>query len=336
MDLMKLKSVPKGNYTNFVSINDKEFITAVRNGKDEEINPAFNGIIAYNTITDEWGLLIPYPPQLTLQWGSVSFNPTTNTVSIVGGSNNQLIFAMFDLLTKKCDIIRNCFDIGSSFSHTVLLCIDGKHHAFSGFDNNDHLVYNEENKEFEKIFTFSGFRSGVESHSVIYSKQRNTIHLLGGYDWGVGYNKEVWRCEIKSDNKYEWKKWEKSHGYTMYGEPCILTPDEKYIIIFMSKGIFYIDVETEKIDGLGKSLLDDMKVNHAILCNGIKDEILVNGYVKRVSKEIDIMVPNELVSLLSQYYCTQDVHFICGDHSHYMIPFCDILSVRLESLPECD
>ena len=325
MKPVKLESPPEEKSTNFVAINAKEFITATINDNKMAMRWRWNGIIGFNTMTNKWRLLMPYPYGFKISKGSISYDPETNKISLITIIEKTKVLVIFNLHNNEHTIIPNCVNKKTSIADSILLYINGKQHTFCGWNNNYHLIYNEENKKFKKIFTFPGLISGLESHRVIYSKQRQAIYMLGGYDWGDAYNQSVWECTIKSNDEYEWKKWDESHEYIMYNDPCILTPDEKYIIIFMATSILCMDVEKRTIRKLGMELSFGSSAQYAILC-GRGDEILVSGYVKEVSKEIDVVIPNELVLLLSAYYCIEQVHLILGNNCHYMIPLCDILN----------
>ena len=53
---------------------------------------------------------------------------------------------------------------------------------------------------------------------------------------------------------------------------------------------------------------------------------LVVGYIRMMRKEMNVIVPNELINLMVQYCAIINVHFIMKkEREHYIIPLHDIL-----------
>ena len=185
------------------------------------------------------------------------------------------------------------------------------------------IIYDESVKKFQEIFTFPGLRIGVDCPCVVYSERRNTVYVLGGYDWGKSGDQfidRIWKCKIddKNDKKCEWIEWETK---------CILTPDENFIVVFSKRRVIILDIEKEECVELEHKFPEKFNPQHAVLANSKPDDVLVIGYIREISNEIGIIVPNELIGLMIEYCASMNIHLICkGSNEHYMIPLEDILN----------
>ena len=332
MEPIKLESISV-QHINLVSINNKEFITATTEPQSKD---ALTGIIAYNIVSNAWRVLIPYPSDFSIKPEYISYDPIAKNICIYGYDENvsqtynlsrPSVLAIFNVDTNKCSIITNetVFNPG-----TILLNIAGKYHLFAGFANHDHLMYDEKNKKFETVFTFPGLVFGLDVPCVVYSKKRDSVYLFGGRDWGAldSLKETVWKCKIErhEEKKCEWSEWKIKNIQTKYNVPCILTPDEKYIIVFMENNVILMDLEREEITELEQKFPDEFNPRFAVLCNGKPDDGLVVGYIREITKEIDVIVPNELMDLVMEYCRWMNVHFIMKlQGGHYMIQLHDIL-----------
>ena len=88
----------------------------------------------------------------------------------------------------------------------------------------------------------------------------------------------------------------------------------------------YILIEKNEFVVIEQKLPDKFNPEYAVLCNGKSDSVLVDGYCRGISKEIDIAIPNELIDLVVRYCVVINVHFgIRFKKEHYMMPLEDIL-----------
>ena len=112
----------------------------------------------------------------------------------------------------------------------------------------------------------------------------------------------------------------------------ILSPDEKYMIIFGRKDIYILKLNEMKFyESSIKMPVDSSRCN-AVLVRNSKSKIVVYGYIKMLSQTINELIeliPNELIELIASYYNTYNVHLIATDTflngMHFRINLNDII-----------
>ena len=143
-------------------------------------------------------------------------------------ANHRAFISMFDIDTQKLND-KICAESVSLESYIIFA--DDNLHVIGGQQDDSymHLIYNKDTKEFNEHWTFQDF---TYHHwgGLVYVKSKYKMLLFGGFEGSD--------C-INTDNIYEYsfadKKWSildaklpircSSFGF-------ILTPDDKYIIIF--------------------------------------------------------------------------------------------------------
>ena len=190
-----------------------------------------------------------------------------------------------NMQTKELKIIKHDVkDIGYSPS---LLFIKDELHVIGGSDNKCHLIWNEDKKEFDKkIFTFPDLDKGIYSHGVVHAKRKGMLYLFGGYDYGSGqFCRSIWKCDINEN--YKWTKLEFTFNSN---SPCfdghILTPNEKYIVIF-SNPLRLFDTENDSC----YVIKNEIKYHLAVLSGSNMDKAVVSGYIRNAVNDLDLDTP---------------------------------------------
>lgn len=314
LECIKLADAPDIETSNFVWLNDHEIAVATFASRWAEIKQQEHGIKVYNIITDEWRLHIPYL-QRNIQEHSISYDTATKILWLYTDKSDLINFNMD---TKEITIVKS--DARKVGFIPRILLIEDKLHSILGSTCKDHLMWNDKEQKFQTLYTFPDMTDGLHGHQIIYVKSKGLLYLFGGYDEGAedmdeGANKYIWRCDI--NYHYKWTKLATNIYDTfdteLYYSACVLTPDEKSVVIFDGDKIYLFDIGTETLSDTGMKLKCNewnYTPNYAILCGGERDDVLINGYVRLITNELEIMVPEELVGVLKQFYSTQMVYLL--------------------------
>ena len=331
---MALKPIPTQS-CNLIWMNENEFISAGQGStfydtsdsdeerENDDNKNKRNGIFIYNIKSNEWRLLIQYPDSFKSDHHGMCYNSNTNTVYLYGWQDNMI---KINLTTKEFTIMNAKFV--EHCMKPVLLCINNKCHVIGGSDNKNHFIWDEDNQKFETKFTFPGLNKGIHGHGAIYAPNRNMIYLFGGYDYAAAkYMKKIWKCDVEKDYKWECMMTLPQKIEELYDYAYVLTPDERYIVLFMADHIVMLDLNE---DSFYQSEMDGFNAIHGVVCGGRgkEVEILVSGYVRMISNEFGMIVPYELIGIFVQYYCTEDVYLIDAYRKHVKICLNDILSAN--------
>ena len=66
-------------------------------------------------------------------------------------------------------------------------------------------------------------------------------------------------------------------------------------------------------------------LSYAILGGNSKDELVVDGYMKNVSKELDILIPTELIAIFGRFYISDTMVYLFQRGDFSCINLYDIL-----------
>ena len=322
--------------SNLIWINRDEFIAAVDNEMvDDKTKKEYDGIVVYNKIKNTWQLFMEYQSLSDTSSHSMCYNPIKHKIFVYGWENNMNIF---DIKTKEHKVFTDCLETSSGILKPVLLNIKGDCHVICGSNNNYHLKWNFKDEKFEQIFKFPDFEGGINGHSVIHIKSKNMLYLFGGYDhFRDVVNHSIWKCYIDGDNgvEFEWKESEneqlqKLGASEILKDSAISTPDETYIVFLGRNNVHLMDMNDDtfykvEMDGF-------VETERAILDGCEKYEVLVDGYLREISNKNNVMIPNELMLVIKEYYVIQEIYIINNDATHFKISLDDIMSAKREML----
>jgi len=195
-----------------------------------------------------------------------------------------------------------------SMEHAIypyLICIDGKLHSIGGRDSIMHQIYNPDKKEFDDHWEFEewGNNEGMYWGGLIHVTSKQELLLFGGWKGWKGLN-DIYKYSIP-DKTWTLLPQKLPIKAQLFG--CVLTPDEKYIIIF---GGYSAESPRGGTDGIYIWELETMQFRQSAVTCPVKEDfaafidiidiqkIAVYGYINNcIGYEMDI-VPNDIIELI--------------------------------------
>ena len=309
---------PPEDISNIVWINHEEIAAAQETGLVSDNDGI--GIWIYNIRSNKWRLEIEYPKTMRSYLHEICYNTKTKILWIYGDSSNMINVNMD---TKEIKIIKsNARYVGQC---PKLFFIKDKLHVICGSDSKYHLVWNDvENKFDDPVFTFSELNAGNHAHVVVHLKQKNVLYLFGGYDYQQNYYlKSIWKCDI--DDNFKWTKLAIKLKQHVSYDACVVTADEKIVVIFQSPKICLFHVEQEKLEYLDGNF--NQEKYGLLTCDRYKNEndtIIISGYIRNVSKEYGLIMPLELIELICKYYLSEIIYLVEDVPRFYKIALDDV------------
>ena len=306
--------------SNLVKINDHEFVGAsykTQYGSKDEL-----GLYRYNTLCNEWNVVLKYPEDLMVKAHSICYDKDNQIIYLYGYPSQIVII---NLQTLKIDHVKKDFPhIGIS---PILLMINDECHIILGSDSKYHYKWNSKLKKLDEVFEFSHVKDGLSYHGIVNITSRNKLLLFGGYDPGLDrcFN-ALWEYDMNETYKYY--KWRELNDVKlpmkMYDFGWILSNDEQYLIIFGGE-----DVDCERLTNIFILDLSDMTFyqsavrlchkgdTRAVSMKNDKDVVLVSGFIRNVSREYDTNIPSDLLILLSCYFESEMIYLFHGRTFRY-------------------
>lgn len=321
-DALKILPSPLHESSNLVWINNNEIAIASQQ-RYSGLND--RGIWIYNLSCNKWHLDIKYPQDLLTFEHQICYNAKTKTLWIYGDSKNMI---NVNMITKEITIVNsNARYCGLT---PKLLLIQDRLHVIGGSDNRHHLIWNEETNKFdEPIYSFPELITGLHGHFLVRSncKHEDNLYLFGGYDYSSnnGFN-SIWKCDI--DDGFKWSKLNmelsKEKDYVTH-KGYVLTCDGRYVIILQHPKILVFDIENEEIKEFDYGIDSEYAVSGYDQYEVEKSENIVGGYMRKVMKEFDVMIPMDLIILCSRYYCSDTIYCLTYNYTFCRIVVSDIL-----------
>eukprot|EP01084_Bolivina_argentea_P253416 425658_1 len=289
-------------------------------------------VYKYNASKNEFIKFIDSKDTKLLFFENVAYNKQAQKLYFRQLNNIESV----ELSTNKRKLITNT-TIGTYF-----LFIDNFLHIIDS--HNNHCVGLIHNDKFDIIRnTFSMNSDTLRQASAINIPSKQLILLIGGYTDNLANNKNLWIHSVSSNH---WKKL-KNISFEGYSFGCVLTSNERYIILFggfaynynyecdtARNNIWVLDMKYDNNWKIKKSEICCPMFGH---CHGVrsggidsKDELLVIGFIKKcfamkVFIHLDLP-PVYIMKLISRWYCGEMIHLIKNDiQSHFGIYLNDIL-----------
>eukprot|EP01084_Bolivina_argentea_P184469 318144_1 len=267
-------------------------------------------IYKYNVHHNEWKPFIDFPQDLKIQHHTITFHPESNKLYLAGQYNEMLII---DIKDKKFHKVSDK-DYSSSFP--ILLNVNGSIHKIGGNGNAKHLIWNEDNNTFDEIFDFEQEENvgTILAASAIYVPSKDIILIIGGIDESDNKMVGVWKYYLVK------KEWQKVKGITFdyYLCPAVLSLDEEYIVFVGGYDkernkvniMHVLDIRDDDNYILRKSAIKyPMSGHHKIVRSGggLKDELLVAGYIKQSFKTL---LSLDIINLIQMLYWQETIHWL--------------------------
>ena len=329
---IQLKDPGFGSCTNPVKINSDKFIIGELDGMFIDTDC---GIHQYSTTKNEWTKLSAYPKEYIAHKPSMLYDYETQKIWMIGDGNSEIL--EFDY-TKPDNFNIIKYDNLCVGAHPNILLIKGEYHIIFGSDNRRHLVYKSTKGSCHPIMNIlfrprhticDDYDHGLENAKCVYIESKRQILTFGGNDYG-NQHRIVHKYSFYED------KWSKLAIMPLKcsGFGCILTRDERYVILFGIKdlqksgiGAIYV-FDVEKINFKESPInCPQMYIDyHAVLMGNImEDELLVFGWLKTDCSECNIYLPIEMMNLIVRWTSIEWVHLLSKAQGHWKIPVKQII-----------
>eukprot|EP01084_Bolivina_argentea_P061211 111874_1 len=302
-----------------LSLNHHELIMISWQDRDRYPNIT-RGIYKYNIHLNKWNEFLKYSKDIYVKSGSHQINSLTNKLYLYTYNPNQiLIFDMNKQQFEKHTIGPSAFPVFAAFVNTNHIF-----HSIGGSHSSKHLMWNSikntvtENDQLEKQF------GSVSRSKAIYVPSKQMILLIGGEtEPELGESIGIRKFCLKSN------KWQniKHISFDYHAVSAVLTSNEQYVIISggyhnnenrllnHTNVIHVLDIRNDNNYVLRKSeIVCPMSGYHyTVIMGGIKDEILVVGWIKYLFKTLIFkhlqLPPTYIVKLISQWYNQETLHW---------------------------
>ena len=333
----KLSCLPKTSVrmSNLVKINEYEFVGATHKYSYSQ-NHDVLGLYKYNTILNEWNLIIKYPKEFHSMHHRICYDNQNNKIYLCGYEKQMVIF---DLNALKIDIHQIIESIGYD---PVLIMINNECHIILGGSSEYHYKWNSKLQKLEIIFEFTQFPDGLYEHGVIHIKSQNRLLLLGGYISGEEHcSDEIWEYGTNNTCLNIWKQLHNTElPIEMTDFELVLSKNEDYLILFggldkedqTMKNIFILNLREMRFYSSKITLMTESIVSRTVLMNNENNRVILKGFIRNISKEYDMNIPSELVQLLHAYFDRETIYLLGKGINLYSIEMNEILDGKHENL----
>eukprot|EP01084_Bolivina_argentea_P139476 245366_1 len=306
--------------SDIIVLNENEFICM-----STSIAATNSTLWKYNVNNDTWEELLT----MIVCQGSLCLNGNTNMLYHYTDKN----LSICDLNVKHKTFVT--YETNLNVYNDSCLIANDELHLVGGYTNRNHLIWDSIEKKFISQYTFDEWKRCIEGAVFVHIPSRNMLLLLGGYDAGaVECLDTIWKYCLQQ------KKWEKLYTTlpsAMRNFGCIVTANEKYVIVFggstlslyntlPENGIHVLDLDTfetfeSKVKCPQQKVYNEYKA--ARVGNTKKQNIVICGFIRRCwsQPEFDnIMYPSDdIIKLMQIWYAFDDVHLMAPNGKHWKI-----------------
>eukprot|EP01084_Bolivina_argentea_P251649 422125_1 len=316
----KIHSFPRRLMSNLIGLNNHDIICAAPNvfGKQS------NGIYKFNKYLNKWILFIQYPNNFVSTGHTLCLNNITNELFLYGSEGKLM---KINLNTHEFIIIT---DLPSFGSYPPTIIISNNFHIICGSKNNKHLLWNNNTSKFQALHSFNKIlnksNNELYGQTLVYIPSQKALLLFGGGSSNL-YRKWIWKYSL---NNNSWGKIAMRLPYSFFKTACILTKDEKYIIMLGGGISDYGNLRYIHVMNLNTMLIQRSNVNlptrnpvHVGLIKNMNIPYLVNGFMKMFyntcANEIYKRFPLELIRCImtwvgQEIWCIHVVDRITSEH----------------------
>eukprot|EP01084_Bolivina_argentea_P098433 176901_1 len=320
---IKLQPAPKRWLSKPIMLNKSEFIVATEK-LERSNNNAHEGIFSYHTFRNKWSMYFEYPDNIDLyiEYPTIFMDKHNNTLYLHSSKGTLLII---NTTTMTFNIKRQ---FGHYGGYARIFSFDNKFHLIGGHHNKTHFIWNNvknETNNCSKTHVFDEYLHGIFNPAFIHIKSQHMLLLFGGYDSRRSYASDtkpykVYCYKYKYDKQWkQFKNMTMPYNISLFG--FALSCDEKYVVIsggqkletdISQRDIFIMDIENGKIY---KSKIDcpELSTWHSVIMpRNMIDEILVNGYLRKIN------IPQDLCDIILLWYSCQCLYLL-KDNGHWKI-----------------
>ena len=310
------------------------------------------GMLLYDTKNNKWD-----EKKLNANDSKILYNLTANPPNVCYDSISKRIFMFSMVQNRGNDKELVIFDMKDNkfnkypctqFCTTAgTICIDGICHIIGGRfigeriekgeqnpRSNLHQIWNDDTKKLETIHIFEEYPEGFSKFELVYIKSRKELLLIGGYDHNTNPDipamlDTIFKFSVKT------RKWTEfdiklPFEYAYYGNPIVVTKDERYIIIVDFLSFFILDLMT-MVWSRSKIKQPKKGVSMAIVIdNKTEDELLVNGFIRKYMNLYNINIPVAIIGICACFHAIEYIHGTNEFGDHWKIRVNEILQKAKE------
>ena len=337
-----LATRPDGDCSGFaVLLNKTEFMVGIG---DQQI-------FKFDSIQNEWTLVLELPTPLRLPGNSMAVDSNSNRLYLSGPQSTMLIF---DLLSGSIihqspgyipGTVSMTLGMALGMDDASLVNVNGAIHRIGGNGISGHSVWNDSLRVWHHFGSGGNIRGF--SGSAIYVPSKRIILAIGAqsvrnvFDTNVG----VWRHHINSGKWHKMKSIKTDIDFSGCG--CVLTSDEKYVVIMGCDrleqrdciGILHIldgdryELRKSALNIPGPPLTGLYLHRYALTEDTLKCKLLTAGWIRRVFASKGCSCPSDIKGMIGNYYSMEMFHWIANKSeipeqgsNHMMISLDDVMS----------
>ena len=335
-EFTELPNAPYGSFITPKRISNSEFVTATNESMTGE-----NRLVKFNAMMNSWEELLDYSGWRTCSDKRDSkfsglynidyqdFVLHDNTCYII--RDNYVI--EIDIITNKIRLHANEIEGARSGINPVMASHNDKLHIIGGFHSKKHTIFDTQTKQFTDNHTFQELFHGISSAALIHIKSKRMLYLMGGYDQGENQNMDkVWRCFLNDDEGFSWEYLSLKLPIGDNRFPYLLTTNERYVVVLLSESdpnkwaddddsddgtegkysFYYLDLESDEMEmKFIKSPLSTGTISgsHMVMTGNYEEsKLIIDGYIRRLTMCRDLMIPDEIMGVITSYYDEEIVH----------------------------
>ena len=241
------------------------------------------------------------------------------------------------VVVKRSKCIYHPFSINKAH---IICHLSGEIHFISCWIHVKWIPHNIKNthQSFEIIHDLRNlidwqYYNGILDTQIIYVPSQNILFMIGGHDPSpnIDFSVGVWKYEFANNS---WSKI-KDLGCNLYGHSALLTSDQNHIIIgggfeiegeseTISNAIWILNIHPEKAKYVWrKSIVSSPfpdKLYHVQSTGGVKDKLLVTGWIRKIFKNNAFngvpFPPLYLMEWMSRFYDEETIHCLLIDSAN--------------------
>ncbi len=287
-------------------------------------------LMEYNIINDKWTKSLQCPDD-TLMYpvpqNSFEFDTKNKIWYIYQAKRHKSELIIINCINTNC----NVYDVSYFGAHVKSILLKNRLHIIGGMENNKHVIWNNNTKQFEQMHTFNEYANGYcLPHDIAFIKSKNMLLLFGGAMSGLDVMDSVQLGVIYKYNilNQKWNKLsvEMSTPFRInFGVSSIL--NDQLVLLFggynnrLTDKILIYNVLTQTFTESTKRCPISGIFKAITMHNNKKDQLTVFGYVRKqwnvLTISLDRFPPFYLIQAIHNWYWTGYTHLIdinCGKH----------------------
>lgn len=319
--------------SNLISINKDEYIV----GSDIEL-------CKYNIRDNKWHSSVSYPKGFNkfecCGSSNIAYDPKRNYVYIF---NHDSVLLKINIDIKynslNYDIIKAVTIPKNNNSSNCMIFANDHLHLIAGKLPMKYYILNEKTQRFKQKYVFKQYSTESNSNCMIYLQSYNKLLF---FVWNSIYSLDLNNNHNMNKRKLKWDKLSLKLPESMYDITCVVSEDEKYLIICGCNSrklydvnrykIYIMEIKTYRFKKCQvkqpKDIGNGMKF--VLMNNGASNQILICGYLRNIwrlfKNNNTRFISNDCIKLIQSLYGDGDIYAIDQLGSHHTIKFNDLMS----------